>query len=119
MGLVTDFSKNCIKFPSMLSFTWSVDSTFTALKSKCHLVSWCGNFMDPQSFGRITQNSAKAVFQQNFRIKKLGEIIRFYAVIWTEGKIYWPNTILLHIENVNIFADREMNHTLSYLLSGT
>ena len=43
-----------------------------------HQISWCGNFMERHSFGKV-RNYAETAFPQNFHTKKLGEITVFFA----------------------------------------
>ena len=73
----------------------------------CHLISWCGNFVERHSFRIAVGNLPKLrwnyVFPQNFYTKKLGEITAFYAVIFLlvllTYKVIWKGSL-----NCNIMA---------------
>ena len=47
---------------------------------KFHLISWCGNFVEKQSFAIRLKLCGNFAFPQNFYTIKLGKIQVFYAV---------------------------------------
>ena len=66
-------------------------------KTKFHLISWCGHFVEKHSFRRVSEFlCGSCAFPQNFHTRKLGEITVVYVVNFLR-KIISPTLIIVSL----------------------